>query len=161
MRRGELVRSPSRRHARGFTYLWVLAAVALLGLTLAKVGPAWAHAAQREREAHLLRIGVAYAQAIERYYHAQPAKQYPERLDQLVLDTRFASPVRHLRDLYGDPVNRGEPFEPVHGAGGRVIGVRSRSEAAPLRTQAWTAGRHDIPAGSKYSEWQFLAKVDQ
>ena len=141
--------SRSPRHARGFTYLWALAAIALLGLALAKVGPAWAQAAQREREAYLVRVGVAYALAIERYYHAQAAKQYPERLDQLVLDTRFATPVRHLRDLYGDPVNRGAPLDAVRGADGRVVGVRSRSDGVPLRTRPWTDGRHSIPAGQK------------
>lgn len=135
-------------------------AIALLSLALARVGPVWAQSVQREREAQLLRVGVAYAQAIERYYHAQAARQYPERLEHLLLDPRLVVPVRHLRDLYTDPVNPGQAFEPVRGGDGRVIGVRSRSEAVPLRTQAWTDGRHGLPAAHRYSEWLFMAKVD-
>ena len=144
----------------GFTYVWALMAVALLGLALARVGPAWAQSVQREREAQLLRVGVAYALAIERYYHAHPSKLYPTRLDQLLLDSRFTAPVRHLRDLYSDPINPGQAFEPVLGSGGQVIGVHSRSDTAPVRTQAWTDGRHSLPAAQRYSEWVFLARVD-
>src|SRR5262245_32725358 len=160
MRTGELGRFRRRRRCGGFTYLWAMMAVALLGLVLAQIGPSFAQSAQREREAQLMRIGLAYAQAIERYYHAHLSKQYPERLDQLLLDARFATTVRHIRDLYGDPVNRGEGFAPVRGGDGRVIGVRSQSEISPLRTQPWTDGRHSLPASQKYSDWQFLAKVD-
>jgi type II secretory pathway pseudopilin PulG len=150
----------ARSDSRGFTYLWALMAIALMGIALARVGPTWAQSVQRDREAQLMRVGWAYAQAVERYYHAQPVKQFPDSLEQLVSDPRFTVTVRHLRDLYSDPVNPGASFEPVRSGDGRVMGVRSRSDAAPIRTQSWSDGRRTLPAAQHYSEWQFLAQVD-
>ena len=144
---------------RGFTYLWLLSSIALLGLALAWVGPAWQKSVQREREAQLLRVGLAYAQAIERYYFAQGLRQYPERLEDLLLDPRFSAPVRHLRALYADPMIPGQAMEAVRAGDGRVVGVRSRSAAMPLHRQTWIDGRRTLPPVDRYSDWQFVAEV--
>ena len=151
-------RTSSAQVCRGFTYLWVLSAIALLGLALAWVGPAWQKSVQREREAQLLRVGLAYAQAIERYYHAQGLRQYPERLEDLLLDPRFSAPVRHLRSLYSDPMIPGQAMEAVRAGDGRVIGVNSRSMDMPLHRQAWTDGRRTLPPVDRYSDWKFVAQ---
>lgn len=152
------MRAGKRRQA-GFTYLWLLAALAVLGLFLAVVGPMWATQAQREREAQLLRVGTAYAQAIERYYAMSPggAKTMPARIDDLLLDPRFTTPVRHLRAAYLDPIGPVRAMEPILGAGGQLIGVHSASDLAPLRQVEWTDGRHVIAPAAHYRDWQFLA----
>ena len=150
-----------RRHQSGFTYIWLLAALAVLGLLLAVVGPMWATQAQREREAELLRVGSAYAQAIEHYYALSPrgVKTMPTRIEDLLLDPRFPTPVRHLRAAYLDPIDPSRSLEPIVGIGGELLGVHSTSELAPLRRVEWTDGRHVIAPAAHYYDWQFLAKT--
>jgi type II secretory pathway pseudopilin PulG len=127
----------------------VLLALCMLGLSIA--GPLWSQQVRREREQELQRIGNLYAEAIAAYYNASPGslKQYPQRLEQLLADTRYVGLRRHLRTLYPDPVNPGQPWGLVLDAEQRIVGVYSRSEQAPI-----TEG-----AGSRYADWKFIAKV--
>jgi len=150
-----------RRGQAGFTYIWLLAALAVLGLFLAVVGPMWATQVQRERETELLRVGAAYAQAIEHYYAMAPGgvKTMPTRIDDLLLDPRFATPVRHLRAAYPDPIDPAHDLEPIVGGGGQLLGVHSTSDAEPLRRVEWTDGRHVIAPAAHYKDWQFLART--
>lgn len=150
-----------RRAQRGFTYIWLLAAMAVLGFALAAIGPLWATQAQREREAELLRVGAAYARAIEHYYALSPGgvKTMPSRVDDLLLDPRFPTPVRHLRVAYADPIDPSQSLEPIIGVGGQLLGVRSTSDLTPLRQVEWTDGRHVIAPAAHYKDWQFIAKT--
>jgi type II secretory pathway pseudopilin PulG len=151
-----------RSGERGFTYVWVMALVAVLGIGLAAIGPLWSDDARRERERELLRIGQLYAQAIARYYQASPGsvKRYPPSLESLVLDTRFVGTMRHLRKLYADPVDPSRPWGVVRAPDGGVRGVHSQSDKAPLRTEALDLGITLLPAARTYSDWQFVPKVD-
>jgi type II secretory pathway pseudopilin PulG len=153
----------ARRAQAGFTYLWLLAALAVLGIGMAAAGPLWAMQAQREREAELMHVGVACAQAIERYWRLSPpgARQLPRSVDDLLLDPRFPTPVRHLRTAYGDPMQPGQPLEWIRGPDGGLRGVASTSERQPLRQVPWTDGRHTLEPASRYRDWQFLADLTQ
>ena len=115
---------------RGYTFVAVLAllAVCMLGVSLA--GPLWSERVKREREQELLRIGALYAQAIAAYRDASPGslKQYPQRLEALLLDARYVGVQRHLRKLYGDPMNLGQPWGLVLDANQRIVGVYSLSQ---------------------------------
>ena len=153
---------PSRWRQAGFTYLWLLVAIAVLAIGMALVGPMWADQVQRQREAELLRVGTAYAQAIEHYYRMQPpsARRLPRSVDDLLLDPRFATPVRHLREAYTDPMLPGQPMALVRGPAGELRGVASNSDATPLMQAPWTDGHRTLPAatsGTTYRDWQFLA----
>lgn len=148
----------------GFTYIWLLAAIAVLAIAMAAVGPMWARATQREREGELIRVGTAYATAIEHYYRtsAGGGQQLPRNVDDLLLDSRFPTPVRHLRDAYTDPMQPGLPLELIRSPSGGIRGVASTSRESPLLQQAWTDGRHTLPAASPsttYRDWQFLADL--
>ncbi|MDP9125109.1 MAG: type II secretion system protein [Pseudomonadota bacterium] len=159
MRTGE---HSSRQQLGGFTYLWLLAAIAVLAIGMSLVGPMWAEQVQRQREAELLRVGTAYAQAIEHYYRMQPSgmQQLPRSVDDLLLDPRFTQPVRHLRQAYTDPLLPGQPMQLVRGLAGDLRGVTSSSDAKPLMRAPWTDGRHALPAATpetRYRDWQFLA----
>jgi len=142
--------------------LWTLALLAVVSIGLAAVGPMWSRELQREREQELLRVGVLYAQAIESYYRVSPGavKSLPTSLDQLVLDTRFVGMIRHLRRIYTDPTNPGQPFAILRAPEGGVIGVASQNTARPLMQTAWSDGRHALAPAEHYSDWQFLAKVE-
>ncbi|MET0384110.1 MAG: type II secretion system protein [Burkholderiaceae bacterium] len=162
MRNGD--HSPRRREA-GFTYLWLLAAVAALEVGLSLIATVWAVQVQRAHEAELLRVGTAYARAIEHYYAMLPPGQrrLPRRVDDLLVDPRFTRTVRHLRAAYPDPLLPGRPMTLVRGPDGALLGVASGSDAAPLRQAPWTDGRHSLPAAgpaTRYRDWQFLADLD-
>ena len=50
--------------ARGFTYIGLMFAIAVLGITLATVGVVWSTQIRRDKEAELLWIGDQYRMAI-------------------------------------------------------------------------------------------------
>lgn len=140
--------------ARGFTYLTMLFAVAVVGLGLALAGEVWHTAVMREREAQLLYIGTQYRRAIERYYLSGPA-QYPRALEDLLKDGRQARTERYLRRLYPDPVTGSDEWGMVKTPAGEIMGVYSRSAEKPFRTTAFGAG-NDFSAATKYSDWKFV-----
>jgi prepilin-type N-terminal cleavage/methylation domain-containing protein len=162
MRSGERrARHASRQ--RGFTLVWLLAAVALLGVALAKIGPMWSQQMQREREAELLRIGVLYARAIQSYRAASPgsAKSAPQNLQALLADGRFVGTVRHLRKLYPDPLAADQAWGLLRHPDGTLRGVYSTSELPPFRTEALQLpGLQPLAAARRYADWQFIPKND-
>ena len=152
------MRVGSLRRQRGFTYLWLLAAVAVIGIAMSAVGPLWAQQRQREREAELTRIGMIYVNALEDYYRMSSGStpHFPVAPEELLLDLRFNANIRHLRQFYDDPVAPGQPLVWIRNERNQLVGVRSASIDKPLRQVTWTDGRHTVPAGEHYSDWIFL-----
>lgn len=146
---------------RGFTYVWVLAAIVVMSLGLAAIGPRWADQARREHERELLQIGSLYAKAIAAYYRASPGslKQYPAKLEDLLVDTRMVGTVRHLRKLYPDPLDPSRAWGVLRGSDGRIRGVYSQSEDEPLRIESLELDSASLAAARRYSDWKFIAKV--
>ena len=61
---------PAGRRNAGFTYLWILFLVALMGIGLTVAAEITATAAQRDKEKALLAIGRQFRTAISSYYEA-------------------------------------------------------------------------------------------
>jgi type II secretory pathway pseudopilin PulG len=143
---------------RGFTLLAVMAAMLLLALGSQKVMWIVSQQAQREREAELLHIGAAFAQAIGTYYESSPGtvKRWPANLNDLVEDKRFVGIRRHVRQVYIDPITRAEDWGLVRASDGGIAGVYSLSNAAPIRSGALMAGGVSLSAASRYTDWQFV-----
>ena len=164
MRDGRHVRKRSIgcNRASGFTFVWVLAAIVILSIGLAAIGPIWAEQARREREQDLLRVGQLYAHAIARYRANAPGtlKPYPISLDQLLLDGRFAGTVRHLRRLYPDPLGAQRPWGVVRDADGGIRGVYSQSTDMPLRREPLDLDGVSLPAAQRYDQWKFVTGPD-
>jgi len=148
---------PARSSQRGFTYLGLLLIVAAMGVGMAAFGELASHAAQREKEAELLFVGDAYREAIRQYYESSPAghKRYPTSLEQLLKDDRFSFNRRHLRRLYRDPVT-GKDWAAVEAPEGGIMGVRSISEAAPVKSGEFPAGYEAFEGALRYADWQFV-----
>ena len=148
---------PNGRAQRGFTYLALLLAVAVLGIGLAAVGELWSTVAQREKEAELLFAGGEFRRAIRSYYTTSPgAQRYPQRLEELLEDKRFPFVRRHLRRLYRDPMTGKRDWGLVQAPEGGIMGVHSLSQASPLKTANFAAADRDLEGKARYMEWQFV-----
>lgn len=144
---------------RGFTYLGLLIAVAIIGATLAEAGTVWHTAQQRERERELLFAGDQIRLAIGRYYNdtgGGTAKQFPQSLDDLLRDPRQPSVVRHLRKRYYDPVTGTADWGLVKDSSDRIMGVFSLSEERPIKQADFGALDREFEGKEKYSEWTFV-----
>lgn len=144
---------------RGFTLLALLATLALVSLALTTVMPMWAKVAQREREAELLRVGMLYAKALARYRDTLPGSisSYPMTLDELLLDRRVHGVKRHLRALYPDPLSADGVWGLVRDEFGRIVGVYSKSNLKPVRSESVVLEDRVLSATQMYSDWKFLA----
>jgi type II secretory pathway pseudopilin PulG len=148
---------PPRRRQGGFTYFGVLFLLVLLGLGLAGTGETWTLASRRAKERELLWTGNQYARAIRSYYNQSPGlRQFPSQLEDLVEDRRFPEPRRHLRQLYADPITR-DRFDIVLSQDGRIGGVRSRSDATPLKQDNFPQKFRDFKGATHYADWLFIA----
>ena len=154
----------SIRGSRGFSYLVLLFAVAIAGAGMAGTGIVWHTAMQREKEAELLFIGNQFRDAITSYYLRMLARQYPLSLEDLIKDPRFPDTVRHLRKLYRDPMTGTTDWGLIAAPGGGIMGVYSKSEAAPLKRVDFDAPNLVLEdrarqLGDKltYKDWHFVA----
>jgi type II secretory pathway pseudopilin PulG len=138
----------------GFTYLGLLIAVAVTGVGLGAYAEFASQAAQREKEAELLFRGNAFQDGIASYYKKE--QRYPKALEELLEDKRFPMPVRHLRKLYADPMTGTADWALVEAPGGGVMGVHSRSEAAPRKTGNFLLKNADFGKAQRYSDWKFI-----
>jgi len=144
------------RAERGFTYLGMLVIVALMGFGLAAFGELYSHAAQREKERELLFVGNQFRDAIASYYNKSPgAKAYPKKLEDLVEDTRFPMPQRHLRRVYRDPMTGKSDWALVDAPGGGFMGVHSLSEETPIKSGDFSAKDAAFEDEENYTKWMF------
>lgn len=160
------------RNSSGFSYIALLVAITIIGISLGAAGKYWQNVMLRDKEEELLFRGDQYRQAIERYYKAVPGRpQYPQSVDDLLTDNRTPAGKRHLRQKYKDPIT-GEDFEIITAqtatAGVRVIapgttvvpgiiGVHSKSEKEPLKKDNFPPAYKDLAEKSMYNEWLFVA----
>jgi len=149
---------PTARSEAGFTYIGILLAMALFGVALGATGELWRTAAQREREQELLFVGSQFRNAFLSYYGGTPAgkPRYPRVLEDLLEDTRFPVPRRHLRRIYADPMTGKADWAIVDAPGGGIAGVHSRSEAKPLKTGNFAAQDAKFEGAEHYSDWKFV-----
>ena len=145
----------------GFTYVFMMAALATFSIGLAVIGPRWADQAKREREQELVRVGSLYASAIASYYAAAPGslRPYPPELKDLLEDTRRVGTLRHIRKLYADPLDPSRRWGLVRAPDGGVMGVFSLSEDAPFHTASLDIGSTTLAPVEHYSAWKFVPRV--
>src|SRR5438093_2963866 len=119
------------RNQRGVTYIMVMFAIVLMGISMTVVSKQWTVVMKRDKEAELLFRGNRIKAAIEAYaadYQVRKASRpnvYPLKLEQLT-----EKPKRYLPVVYKDPIT-GQDFELIK-VGAEIRGVKSRSKDKPL-----------------------------
>ena len=139
---------------RGFTYLGLLFAIAILGITLATIGVVWSTQIRRDREAELLYIGNQYRAAIGRYLNS--GGQYPQELADLVADKRYPVARRYLRRIYPDPMTNSVDWELILAPAGGIMGVASRSQGKPIKVAGFTVANAAFEKAECYCDWKFI-----
>jgi type II secretory pathway pseudopilin PulG len=140
----------------GFTYVWLLAAVAVMAAGLAAIGEVASTTAKREKEAELLFAGDQFAQAIAEYHASSPGPpQYPQKLEELLADNRYPNARRYLRRIYRDPMTGRADWGLVRGPGGGIVAVHSQSIERPLKTANFPPGYESFAGATVYSAWRF------
>lgn len=143
------------QNERGFSYLMLMTAVVLLGLTLTVAARQWKTIVQRELEADLLARGIEIQNAIMLYSTAMkagrvmPGEVYPPTLADL---TRPPKPF--LRKLYQDPVGHGE-WELIRAPTGGIMGVRSKSKGKPIKEKDFPLVVRHFEGRPTYADWVF------
>lgn len=145
------------RRQRGVTFLTLLFAIALSGIALAGTGALWQLESRREKEKELLFVGNEYRKAIGSYASRTPegSPPFPERLEDLLQDNRYPTPVRHLRRLYRDPMSPDGQWELIREQG-RITGVVSRSEDAPIKVAGFSKDFENFEGAKSYRQWRFM-----
>ena len=145
----------SRAIEKGFTFIGLLIVVAIMGIGLAAAGELWSTAVKREKEAQLLFVGDEFRRAIGSYYESSPgAKQFPQRLEDLLEDKRFPMVRRYLRQIYRDPMTNKREWGFVM-SGDRIVGVHSLSEEKPLKSGNFKSEDRAFESFTAYAAWQF------
>jgi type II secretory pathway pseudopilin PulG len=144
------------KYSLGFTYLGMLMLVAISGVAMAGVGIIWHHDAQREREIELIFVGNQFQSAIISYYEKTPSgiKQFPAKLEDLVIDTRYPSVKRHLRKIYLDPMTQSQNWGLVLRQG-RITAIYSLSEATPIKKNGFPNIFDRFSEARTYQDWKF------
>lgn len=148
---------PKRAQGRGYTYLALLLAIALIGMAMAGAGTLWSARVQRDKERELLKVGHKIRAAIGQYYNLSPGpvKRYPPTLEALLRDDRFPKPQRYLREIYRDPMTETGNWGIVEATDGGILGVHSLSERAPRKTSSFAPADALFEGRLQYSEWVF------
>lgn len=118
----------TRWRQSGFTYLWVLFAIAMLGVSLMVSSQLWVASVQRQKMEQANWIAEQFTQGIGSYYESSPGsvKLYPQTPEMLLQDERFVNTKRHLRMIYANPFSGQPDWDWIRGVDGGLRGVRVR-----------------------------------
>lgn len=149
----------ARRQA-GFTYLGLIILVFIVGLVGAATLKVGALLQRAQLETELLETGAQFSAALKSYADATPRGQptQPLTLQELLRDTRFPTPRRHLRKMFVDPITGRPEWGIVSAAqGGRILGVHSLSQAKPLKLAGFDERFPNFENREHYADWKFMA----
>lgn len=154
---------PHTRREGGFTYLVLLAVVAVMGVMLGATGEVWHTTLQREKEQELLFVGDQFRRAFDLYGKHTPgnASRYPLSLDALLKDPRHPGVQRYLRKIYADPITGSTQWGLIKGPNGEIFGVHSLSEDEPLKKSGFSLAYAKFEGRTKYSDWVFMNNQGQ
>ncbi|MGQ5524488.1 type II secretion system protein [Chitinimonas sp. PSY-7] len=145
----------------GFSYLALLIFLAVMGVAASATVLLGSIAQRRQAEDTLLQTGAAYRAALSSYYRAMPPgkRRYPQRLEDLLLDSRFPKLKRHLRQLYPDPITGQMDWQLIRHPDGGIMAIASKSTASPIKVDLFAPNDSDFKGKSHYADWVFTAQT--
>ncbi|UMR30071.1 type II secretion system GspH family protein [Massilia sp. MB5] len=148
------------RRQQGFSYLIVMFLVAMLTLASVRALQVTLVNEQREREAELLLVGMAYRNAIRSYYQnaTGSARQLPKDGKALLDDGRGQRTEHHLRKRFRDPMTA-EAWEEIY-ENDFLIGVVSRSSRKPIKKSGFPPELADFSKARTYRDWKFIYRPE-
>ncbi len=149
--------------AGGFSYVGLLILLAILGLVAATGLKMGAVVQRTAAEQALLDIGGAFSDALKSYAEASVSGQpdLPASLQDLLKDTRFPVPRRHLRRIFIDPITGSSQWGLTYLQDkDGVTGVYSLSTARPIKRARFAARFSSFEArpARAYRDWIFTAE---
>lgn len=145
----------------GFVLIAAMAAVVIIGIMAGAASQNWRTIMLREREEELLFRGMQYRTAIANWYRPRPGQPPTQQtrplreLKDLLQDPNSLEKVKYLRRLYTDPIT-GKEFEPIIDPVRGIIGVKSTSQAPPLKQGNFPVELNKkLDGKNSYSEWEF------
>ena len=138
----------------GFTYIGLLFAIAVIGITLATVGVVWSTEIRRDKEAELLWVGNQYRAAIGQYFAT--GGQYPQALEDLLEDKRFPQARRYLRKLFPDPMTGQADWQLIAAPSAGIMGVASSSQGKPIKVSGFGIRDTGFQDAECYCDWKFI-----
>ena len=146
---------PRLQSQNGVTYLMLMFAIVLIGLSMTAAAKQWKTMVQRELEADLMSKGIEIQNALALYSATMKAGRvtqtevYPQSLADL---TRLPKPF--LRKAYMDPMAHRD-WEYLRGPTGGIMGVRSSSRAKPLKKSDFPQVVRHFQGRPTYHDWIF------
>jgi type II secretory pathway pseudopilin PulG len=147
---------PPRAAQPGFTYLYVMFVVAVMGASLAVAADFWQVAQQREKERELLFAGHQFTRAIETF-RARNSGKLPHELQELLLDPNWPVTQRHLRKIYVDPMTGRADWTLIKDGQGGIVGIHSQSGGKPIKTANFRLKDGEFAEAETYAQWRFIA----
>ena len=140
----------------GFTYIGVLAILAVMMIAMGAVAQIWHTQMQRENEQELLFIGNQFRNAIGRYQQ-ESGRGFPTSLQALLgVDGDVKFNKRYLRKIYRDPFTGENTWGLVLGNNAQIVGVYSLSDMTPYKRAGFAERDSSFEGKTKYTEWQFV-----
>jgi type II secretory pathway pseudopilin PulG len=145
------------RALRGFSLVGVLIVVAVLGLVGAAGAKLGSAVYRRHAELALLDVGMAFSRALGSYARATPPGQpdAPRSLQELLLDPRKQSRLRHLRKLFADPLTGSSEWGLERDEDGRIVGIYSLAEGRPIKRAGFARRFAQFAGKNSYQDWKF------
>ena len=140
---------------RGATYLFVMLAVVLVGISASVVAKQWKAVVQREHETELLARGMEIQNALAAYSGQQKkGRVMPGEIYPLTLEELTQQPKPSLRKAYKDPITGGD-WEYIRDPAGRIKGVKSKSKAEPFKQTGFPPALRHFEGLTNYNAWVF------
>jgi type II secretory pathway pseudopilin PulG len=145
----------------GFAYVLLLIAISVIGIVATASLSLGNQIARSEAEQHLLAVGTEFEQAI-RAYAAVPVNatnavnaRGPRDLEELLKDPRSASPRRHLRQIYADPLTGKDTWGMLKDSSGFIVGVYSLADGKPIKQTTFPVQQASFEGADSYAGWVF------
>ena len=151
----------SLRRSRGFAYIVLLVALAIIAMAAGNSISLGSQVARRDAELELLFTGTEFQLALRSYAGIAPAAvtptaaRGPRELADLLKDPRAAGVRRHLRQTRADPLTGRADWGVVRDPTGFITGVYSLAPGQPMKRLGFEPVLQGFDEADNYQQWVF------